>query len=242
MAGVAYAFYPFSQMSRAQPPPMQLVHDSTHRTGVVLGICLSLHRVPTLRWPPSSIAMPLAGQTVTGYTRLRLLLDFRKCRWPTFRPTSVTLREFIRGLSSVASLHLRQRALQRGRSFAVLMKALYTDSPLRARDTKVARQFFGGGGSSSSYKSFDPADELGVQDPVGFWDPLGLAADKNEATFKRRRSVELKHGRVAMAAAMGYITPEYYKFPGFLSPSLGIKFSDVPNGADPSIRLQASPR
>jgi hypothetical protein len=29
---------------------------------------------------------------------------------------------------------------------------------------------------------------------------------------------------------MGYITPEYFKFPGFLSPSLGLKFADVPNG------------
>jgi hypothetical protein len=29
---------------------------------------------------------------------------------------------------------------------------------------------------------------------------------------------------------MGYITPQYFKFDGYLSPSLGIKFSDVPNG------------
>ncbi|CAE8609798.1 unnamed protein product, partial [Polarella glacialis] len=45
-------------------------------------------------------------------------------------------------------------------------------------------------------------------DPVGFWDPLGLAADKNEATFERRRQTEIKHGRIAMLATMGYITPE----------------------------------
>ena len=36
--------------------------------------------------------------------------------------------------------------------------------------------------------------------------------------------------RQAMYATMGYIVPEYFKFPGFLSPSLGLKFSDVPNG------------
>ena len=96
------------------------------------------------------------------------------------------------------------------------------------RTEKVARNFFGG--SSSSYKSFDPATEAGVQDPVGFWDPLGLSADKDEATFKRRRAVEIKHGRIAMYATMGYIAPEYYKFPGDLSPSLGIKFADVPAG------------
>ena len=49
---------------------------------------------------------------------------------------------------------------------------------------------------STSYGSFDPAKELGVQDPIGFWDPLGLSADKDEATFKRRRAVEIKHGRI----------------------------------------------
>merc|ERR1712203_257355 len=70
----------------------------------------------------------------------------------------------------------------------------------------------------------------GVQEPVGFWDPLGFTSDGDEAAFKRRRSVELKHGRVCMAATIGYIVPYYYKFPGFLSPSQGVKFSDVPNG------------
>jgi hypothetical protein len=69
----------------------------------------------------------------------------------------------------------------------------------------MTRNFFGGDSSSSSYRSFDPATEAGVQDPVGFWDPLGLSADKDEATFKRRRAVEIKHGRIAMYATMGYI-------------------------------------
>ncbi|CAK0817363.1 unnamed protein product [Prorocentrum cordatum] len=72
--------------------------------------------------------------------------------------------------------------------------------------------------------------ETGVQAPVGYWDPLGLSADGDVATFKRRRETELKHGRVAMYATMGYITPEFYKWPGYLSPSSGLKFADVPNG------------
>merc|ERR1711935_317434 len=50
------------------------------------------------------------------------------------------------------------------------------------------------------------------------------------ATFTRRRTTELKHGRVSMWAAMGYIAPEYFKWPGYLSPSAGLKFEDVPNG------------
>merc|ERR1719412_352147 len=106
--------------------------------------------------------------------------------------------------------------------------SLYTDSPLRARSSRTARQFYGG--SSSSYAAFDPANEAGVQDPVGFWDPLGLSDDKDQATFKRRRAVEIKHGRISMYATIGYIVPEYFKFPGYLSPSLGLKFEDVPNG------------
>merc|ERR1712039_1018991 len=74
--------------------------------------------------------------------------------------------------------------------------ALYTDSPLRAFE-----------------------NELGVQPPVGFWDPLEFTKDGSRENFLRRRAVELKHGRVSMYACIGYF-----------SPSLGIKFSDVPNG------------
>merc|ERR1719293_520407 len=86
--------------------------------------------------------------------------------------------------------------------------ALYTGSPLRAFES-----------------------ELGVQAPVGFWDPAGLVRDGDAAKFKRRRATEIKHGRVSMLAAMGYMTPEITgKFPGYLSPSIGLKFSDVPNG------------
>merc|ERR1712190_60604 len=81
---------------------------------------------------------------------------------------------------------------------------------------------------ASPLRAFE--SELGVQAPVGFWDPLGFCKDCDESTFKRRRQVELKHGRVCMLAAMGYMVPEYFRFPGFLSTSMGLKFSDVPNG------------
>ena len=85
--------------------------------------------------------------------------------------------------------------------------ANYTDSPLRAFE-----------------------NETGVQPPVGFWDPLGLSTSGNQSDYKRRREVELKHGRVAMFATIGYILPEYWRFPGYLSKFLDIKFADVPNG------------
>ncbi|CAE7785877.1 unnamed protein product, partial [Symbiodinium pilosum] len=60
--------------------------------------------------------------------------------------------------------------------------------------------------TASPLRAFE--SELGVQDPVGFWDPVGFTSDGDVASFKRRRSVELKHGRISMMAAMGYITPE----------------------------------
>merc|ERR1711933_305064 len=86
--------------------------------------------------------------------------------------------------------------------------ANYTNSPLRAFE-----------------------NELGVQAPVGFWDPAGFAKDGDEFSFRRRRSVEIKHGRICMLATMGYITPELTgKWPGFLSPSENLKFADIPNG------------
>merc|ERR1711979_80942 len=73
-------------------------------------------------------------------------------------------------------------------------------------------------------------NELGVQAPTGFWDPAGFCNDGDERDFYRRRCVEIKHGRVSMLACIGYIVPEYFKWPGYLSPSTGLKFSDVPNG------------
>jgi hypothetical protein len=39
-----------------------------------------------------------------------------------------------------------------------------------------------------------------VQAPVGFWDPLGLSSDGDTEVFKRRREVELKHGRTALGS------------------------------------------
>ena len=57
--------------------------------------------------------------------------------------------------------------------------------------------------------------EIGAQVPLGFWDPLGLVADGDAANFERLRYVELKHGRVAMLAVVGYlVTYAGVRFPG----------------------------
>merc|ERR1712060_575652 len=86
--------------------------------------------------------------------------------------------------------------------------ALYTESPLRAFEA-----------------------ELGVQAPFGFWDPAGLSKDGDAVAFKRRRSSEIKHGRICMLTTMGYITPEVAgKFPGYCSYTAKLQFADIPNG------------
>jgi len=71
--------------------------------------------------------------------------------------------------------------------------------------------------------------EFGIQALVGL-DPLCFSKDGDVTKFKRRRKVELKHGRVAMLAAMGYIIPEYFLHPGLLSSSVKLKFADTPSG------------
>merc|ERR1712066_1101481 len=82
--------------------------------------------------------------------------------------------------------------------------------------------------TASPLRAFE--NELGVQAPVGFWDPAGFTADGSVEDFKRRRATEIKHGRISMLATMGYITPEITgKFPGYLSKSMDIKFADIPN-------------
>merc|ERR1719229_1936684 len=95
--------------------------------------------------------------------------------------------------------------------------ALYTASPLRAFE-----------------------NELGVQEPVGFWDPAGFSSSGDTTAFKRRRTVELKHGRISMLATMGYITPELTgKFPGYISNSLSLKFADIPSGLSAIAKVPA---
>merc|ERR1719235_39868 len=82
--------------------------------------------------------------------------------------------------------------------------------------------------TASALRAFE--SELGVQAPVGFWDPAGYCDDGDQEGFLMRRKAEIKHGRVAMWACMGYMVPEFFKWPGYLSPSQNLAFADIPNG------------
>jgi hypothetical protein len=72
--------------------------------------------------------------------------------------------------------------------------------------------------------------ELGVIAPTGFFDPFGLSAKIDQDKFDSYRLAELKHGRVAQLAILGYLVQEIARFPGQLA--FGLNFADVPNGVD----------
>merc|ERR1719480_276058 len=80
-------------------------------------------------------------------------------------------------------------------------------------------------------------NELGVQPPTGFWDPAGYCSDGDVFDFTRRQRVEIKHGRVSMLACLGYIVPEYAKFPGYCSVTSGIKFADIGTGLSALLKV-----
>lgn len=61
--------------------------------------------------------------------------------------------------------------------------------------------------SSSAINAWKDETVVGITPPVGFFDPLGLSNGKTDEVMNLYREAELKHGRVAMAACLGwYIT------------------------------------
>mmetsp|Transcript_30930 Transcript_30930/g.56658 ORF Transcript_30930/g.56658 Transcript_30930/m.56658 type:complete len:204 (+) Transcript_30930:1-612(+) len=57
--------------------------------------------------------------------------------------------------------------------------------------------------TTTSLAAFE--SELGSQPPLGFFDPLGMLDEADQARFDRLRFVEIKHGRVAQLAFLGQI-------------------------------------
>ena len=84
------------------------------------------------------------------------------------------------------------------------------------------------GKASTALSAFE--SELGVQPPLGFFDPLGLLDDADQDRFDRLRYVEIKHGRIAMLAFLGQIvTRAGIHLPGPIDLA-GTSFDSFPNG------------
>jgi Chlorophyll A-B binding protein len=80
--------------------------------------------------------------------------------------------------------------------------------------------------ASSTALKLSVEDKPGALAPLGYWDPLNLAT--SEKLFDQYRAVELKHGRVAMLAVVGFVVPEFYRFGYEFYP--GFTTDDVRNG------------
>jgi len=75
--------------------------------------------------------------------------------------------------------------------------------------------------------------DIGVLPPLGVYDPLGLIGSRD---MTRYEVMEIKHGRAAMLGFVHVILIESgARFPGYLSLSSGLKFSDVPSGCFASL-------
>jgi len=77
---------------------------------------------------------------------------------------------------------------------------------------------------------FDPAKQPGVTLPLQYFDPAGFCKVGDEDGFRNLRSAELKHGRVAMMAALGAVMQHWLKFPGFEQVPSGIGAVTTPPG------------
>jgi len=66
------------------------------------------------------------------------------------------------------------------------------------------------------------SNEIGAQPPLGFWDPMGFLGNEQQETFDWIRSAEIKHGRIAMLATVGYLTT----YTGVRIPGM----EDIPTG------------
>merc|ERR1712203_800935 len=62
---------------------------------------------------------------------------------------------------------------------------------------------------------FNPSKQVGAMAPLGFFDPLGFSKVGDKEGFNNLRAAEIKHGRVAMMAALGAVVQHFVKFPGF---------------------------
>ncbi len=98
--------------------------------------------------------------------------------------------------------------------------AILAGSAAAFAPTKVAKT------STSLASSFE--NEAGVLNPTGFWDPAKLTDGISQETFDQYRAAELKHGRVAQLAVLGYVATETYTWPGDIA--VGVPFSSIPSG------------
>jgi len=82
--------------------------------------------------------------------------------------------------------------------------------------------------ASNVVRNFNKDQQIGAQEPLGFWDPLDYC--KDEASFRDYREKELKHGRLAMMGALGMLTQSVVQVPGMEGVPKSVNAIFVGNG------------
>mmetsp|Transcript_11266 Transcript_11266/g.38405 ORF Transcript_11266/g.38405 Transcript_11266/m.38405 type:complete len:198 (+) Transcript_11266:44-637(+) len=78
-----------------------------------------------------------------------------------------------------------------------------------ARPTGSMNVQMAGRGSKATFPA--PVNEIGADvETGGFWDPRGYST---QYSFEQLRTAEIKHGRAAMLATVGFFVQEVYRWP-----------------------------
>merc|ERR1719453_1189036 len=84
--------------------------------------------------------------------------------------------------------------------------------------------------SSSVSMSVEAMEGVGPETANKVFDPWNLSTMGSDATLAFFRHAEIKHGRVAMAAMVGFLFHiNHIHFPGMLSPTYGVSFEALSN-------------
>merc|ERR1719157_338458 len=96
-----------------------------------------------------------------------------------------------------------------------------------SRPNRVVRH---GAKMAKSEATFDVKELAGITAPLGFFDPVGFTTDKSEGKIRFYREVELKHGRLGMLAALGFLVGENFHplFGGDIDAPAYLAFQQTP--------------
>merc|ERR1719231_1918601 len=84
-----------------------------------------------------------------------------------------------------------------------------SSSSLRLRQGSTARHFFNSPAPEPPAPAFNPAAQTGAIAPLGYFDPLEICKEGDEAKFLQMRAYEIKNGRVAMMASLGLLVDHF---------------------------------
>jgi len=108
-------------------------------------------------------------------------------------------------------------------SGVIVAKALTLRHATPRRKTPKPKRKRAGMPPPAKKNVFEPSEQIGAVPPLGYFDPLGLSSEKDKENFRKLRIAEIKHGRVAMMAALGLLGQPFLKWPGFEPVPAGFK-------------------